>query len=587
MATFQQQAPEVQNVGIGDQRIVNTAESGYGDVVNTFAQGAGIALDKYARDTAESKAQEIVSAAQKGLDESVAQAEDFGSDDPAVMGVHNTARKLNKAISQGTVTREHARLLVSNSVVKAIEEQPWLSRQIRQAASNLLGFDPKSEAAKQYFGMFNTREELMSAKKKDKTPYEKTRDDYISVLGDSAETRELAKTAYMRKLEAERIGEDLALGNAKSEVAYRELSNLDNLEATTNVFGAMKRMSDSGQPFSQALWKQTIDEQAQSSWAAISLALSKSKYPPDSTTMAKFKAEHDNRYNSLYGMVGNYGAEVVGAENLKRISLLNELYVNEALPTYKALTDGLGDRTASSLMDIIASADGSPEKQAALIKLNPGMATLFESFGGDPKDFKKKVFDSMKRLTDPNYTRETMTPADAATLDVIATTAADKAPAEERESVVEMLSSKGFTNKALSVVFKRPRSAATDKEVQTVKNEWNTVKATSTNNILIGLSELAADATKGGVTFKVITDSKTGQPNIVAYQGKHLAGGERQLVRHPIADQIEKINKFLRASNNGWATDLGVKNVAQEARDWVTTLNEAQEFAALSAKRGQ
>ena len=594
--TFISKTNGIQDVGIGNQQLDSTAETNStAGIINAVTSEGFKAASMYADNKAESVAQRIVNDSFRDLENTRASSEDddFGNDEPVVKGVKEVSAKLGRGVSQGTMTRENARLLVSNSVVKAIEEQPWLSRQIRAAASNLLGFDPKSEGTRQYFASYNTEAELKARANSAKdTKYETAVKNLVSAGYSIEQAREIAGEQLRTEVEIDLLTNKMKKGEVDAEMAFRKASTIDANRANIDVMTRMKQASNDGATFSPTLWREEVRAQENASWLTIENQLMAMPVPPTTTVLARMKAEHTGRYDAYYERVKDLGPDAFTKEAIDSQRLTNELTAYVTSPTLKALEDGFGERAVPDMMALIKAADGDPVKKKALIKLDPRLEDFFTSYGDNRGMANSKVIEALTRLTkiarSPNLGLKDFSNTDAAFYDNFLIPSLEKASPENREKAVKELFDAGLSQRALTVITKNDRSAVTDYEAGVVGKVWEQTKGTTLPRIAEDVRSFVEDATKGNVDFDVVTDTKTGDVSIVAYQGTNLStGNRRQLLNHPITEKLNNINKYLHMSGRGWGKDLGIKNQAIEAKEWLLKLNEVKEMEQLRLKKAR
>jgi len=589
MATFQTSADNQQRpIGIGDQRTVQTGETGFGNVVNTLTQvGTNLVNEGVSRHV-EAKSQQIVSNAMEEADAAIAgQAglDDIANNDPAVQGVRSNAGRLQRAVDQGRIPREHARLLVSNSVVKAIEEQPWLSRQIRQSASNLLGFDPKSEGVRQFFASFDTRDELMAAERAraaKETPLQKAYARTSAYISDPQQAMDEARNILRLEDESKALQQEVQIGDMKSEQVFGKYMQLTRNDATRSVFSMLKAAEETGVDIEDPkAIEASLAEMRNSSWAAMEQTLrSNPNGVPSVTQMSKFRAEHDAQFNTLATQVKELGPKALLDTKVDMLSALSTVYAHNTLPQLKFLNDQF-PRVAEKVYDALI-AGANPTKYEALIKAEPGLKPFIDMARQTPEKFKEAVFGSIDRLARGQGTAEDKGIADWTIKNVVPTLEPD-----QREKVLESLMASGVKASVTKSIASRPVIVATKKEKQLMKDEWANIQATQPQAVAAKLTEARTSLTGRDVKVSLSQDGKS----LNVTRRMMTPAGLQEVGIEGEYPELMKINRMLQAADNGWAAELKIDDVKAKAVQILGQINgidlkaKQERLAELEAKR--
>lgn len=565
MATFQTSSPEVRDLGIGDQRIVQTGETGIGGIVDSVSSAARVGAQYVENVVVPQKAEEIVSNAMQELDQGIAiNLDEVASSDPAVNTVGNLATRLNRAVSRGAVSKDNARLIISNSVVKAIEEQPWLSRQIRSAAANLLGFDPKSEVVRQYFSAFDPQPE----RKKTffETEYEKT----DAALGSTATPEQKAAITRQRinaQLQADTLKNEMFVRDVSSEELFGGLLNTSNQVITQSIMSKLNEARQNGVDINDPKEiERLLAEQATAGWLALSETLrANPKGAPSSAKMSDYKKQYDQIYTDMSGIIKEIGPRAIIEDKLALMGDLSGIYMHQTFPVMKAFNDHM-PRVAEKVFEVLQNAGNSP-KQQALLATNPFLKP-FVDIATSPEDFKQKVYGSLKKFADAGAGQQVeLTTEDKALGNHLLSKVVPQLPPEERKSALDSLYKAGMNTGVYKNITTRLPTASTPEEIKLAKQEWANIQATVPNRIGSFITSERTGATPRNMRVR-LDDS-----------GKMLILEERQMTPAGISwvsvenSDMQKLNRSLTAVDKyGWSSEFKVNDVKAKAKEFLSQI---------------
>ncbi|UCD07414.1 MAG: hypothetical protein JSW41_00310, partial [Candidatus Aenigmatarchaeota archaeon] len=168
MTTFVQNIEGAQGVGIGNQRVVQEQTPSFAPTAQAISAGLANAYNLGGEIVADYVADGIVESAGDALEKERARIEDTDMATAIPQGniadLTKTTNLLRSGVTRGTMSKEKARLFVTNEVTKAIQDQPLFQDKIRNAAQDLLGFNLQSEASKAYFSSFPSEAAIASAR---------------------------------------------------------------------------------------------------------------------------------------------------------------------------------------------------------------------------------------------------------------------------------------------------------------------------------------------------------------------------------------------------------------------------------------
>lgn len=586
METVQTRADNQQrDVGTGNQQVVSTGETGIGNIVNIVTEvGSGL-VQEFASRKKESEADRIVKSAIARADAAIAGQSDLSELDPvsqldilsggepSVQAVTSSSNKLQRAVNKGTISREHARLLVSNSVVKAIEEQPFLSRQIRQAASNLLGFDPKSEGVRQFFQSFDTKEELEAqsrASQGRQTPLQKTLERVSAYITDPREALEEARKLIRLEDQSKALSQEVELGDMTSEKLFNNVMSISRQDSTRSIMVALTDASRAGVDLDNPKELELLLEtQRNASWEAIQQTLlSNPNGAPSVSQRSLFRTEHDATFDRLAKQVKDLGPKALLDTKVEALSAMSTVFAHETLPQLKFLNDQF-PRVAEEVYGTLIAGAGTP-KQNALIAAQPGLSPLLDLASSNPDEFRKKIFGTLVKLGKATDIKD-LTPEDKQVADHIVKTVVPTLEPQDREKVLTSLNKAGLTASTTKSVQSRSPTASTDGEKKLLRDEWNNIQATQPKAI--------ADKIKAKRSAVIPDRSLTvsldpsGKRLIVTRNVTSPSAGIIRIEDGDSFPEISKINRMLEAAEKGWAAELNIPDVGAKAQELLGKIN--------------
>lgn len=560
MTSFVQQVEGPQAASIGNQQIVQKDSSH----INTLARGinSGIqAIDTIAGAVGEVKARDLVSKAQQQLDtevnasdQAVRDAEialNTLSDDAAADEIQRKTASYERAIAQGKITRENARLRVADLVTKGIEESPFIADKIRRSASRLLGFDPTAEATQQFFGGFQPKGSGQS-----RTSAFETKAQFLAAntnmnIQQAREKIAIDEELALRKSTAQSRVE---LGAIANDQFIAERDSIDQIEGVGSVLGGLLQLQREGQTIDSNAINQQILVQEQAYIAAVETEAREAGRPLTTDQLSKLRSTAADRYDALRGQLESFDTLVTDKKFLERVVTANKIFGTKAMPNFAFLVDFAGERTASSLIDLYANVAGNPERLRAVLDSNPAMRRFIPILEANPDEFSRMLNNTVTKLADP---AAVMDEEDAALTDFFLGQVGNNLPPTEHETVVEMLASKGAGAKAISSISSRGRNIATPREVEYTKGEWELAQDILPDEIraAIDAGNQAVARSNQGVSISV---NEAGLLSLDKFKPDGSPDPQRFL--HPAYNSVQKINQFLKMSDKGWGKDLGIKD---------------------------
>ena len=569
MASFVQQTEGVAPSGIGNQQIVQK-DSSYLSTAARAVDSVFQGINTVGEAVGNQRAAEITGEALAEVERERRESEEFTyiaslGDTANAQQVARKAALLEKGVAQGKITRENARLRVTDLVTKGIEESPLFASQIRKSAERLLGFSLESEATRQFFGSF----EPTGAGETTKSATEK-RAEFLSQNTDLSlpAARQLIAQQDMLELQKTIRADKLAVGDMTADQALAERATEDDIEGTNAIFGEAVALKRQNKEINADTWAQLATKYENAFVMSTLEEYRAAGIPISSDQQAKVRANAKERYTRLTEQISKFDTGFLNKQNLERLVTAQKLFGAQAMPTFSLLVNSFGERIGSQVLDMYANAGGKPERLEAALGANPALVPFIEMLRQDPKKFTERMNDSLLKLSNSNV--GDIDAVDAGFLDIFLNSVVKDAKPEDRESIVEKLSNKNLNTKAVSVLANAGRGGATKQEIKYMVDQWNLVQGVSPNLVAGAILEGNKTLTDRGARVELSADGK----NLVLRQGINpITQQPQQATGHPAWSEVQKINNFLNASKKGWANDLGITDTAKAAKQFADQIN--------------
>lgn len=594
MARLTQEAPQVSSVGIGNQQVVQNTSPTMGDI---FAQGikgtenmVNVAASMYAENQAESIVNasiEDIEAAQGAVQDWMEVPESFRAAEVNREGLNvddSEFKLIEAAVRSGGMTRDRARLIASSRLKARIAEAPFAAEQLRQAASNIVGFNIQSEPARQYFAAFPERGSSSS-----QTALQKLQDEAQAistltgapidyVMGQMGQ-RELAK------LNQEATNELAQLGLITSAEAASRFHQDDAKSAIGDIFVEIARAREAGETIDNVLVGNAIRMRKELSLRNFDAAYTAAGGIIGSEDYQRQRKTFDDRYNGFNDMI-----EAVGFDNLTQIGLdrVNRWIEGEAQENFSdlmILSRGAGQQVAADLVAL--KTNTNPTQLQSLIQRNPVLGRAFEFMDSDYDVFRQK----MNSVSTQVFTGGDVAPEDELLADGIRAQEFATGSEEGRQHIFKLLADEGREIKALSLSTTRRAAAASEDERNLYKLEYeNNVPAYLTNiGTILARANAEAAPRLDRSTFRFDSQRRAAEANGV-YSIRQSPNGRLVVdVNAPnfvdpstteeIKLQVERLNMFTRSMDKGWGSVVNTNK-----QEWLTRVNTDIEAARSSAE---
>lgn len=566
MATFSTRGPEVGASGIGAQQVVGANRpsisntiSEIGNIAQKTGAAAAPAIEAEGLEAAEDAQLTLnagIAAANAGLDE-VPPGVDIGEKD---------FKLIQEGLAQGKLDRTQAKLLTSNIIKKRTAERPFFSRKIREAADQAQGFDSRYELTKAFFTNFDKA----GSNKPNATDQKINRWIESGAIKNRQEGLELLSNNEVDQIRADKVKRDLEQGTIDAEAGFQEISRINQRAIQQDILGPLRVQFNSGVPITPEMLADSVN--AARDGAKMRLADSLTGVAIDPARRRAMEAELDQQYTYAQEAVNAMGTDKIGRAFLDGFVTQDKLWGRQALPVMTKLTNALGERNAGEVFKLMNTAANNPAKFRLLVKNNPAFGEIVSAMDMNPTEASKMLQESYtKFMNGGKLTQEESVAADVVIADLYS-----KIDQEGKQSVVDRILAQGQNVKGTSLLARKGgRENATPEQVKFMVDNYKAGVNTIQKNLV--------DAIKDNPNLKLILDEDSGEPRVVDTE----RGIIREVTFGPIAEEANKLNIWSNAARNGWAKDLGVKDVGTFNRNFIKGVNNAAGVQPAPAPKAQ
>lgn len=570
MTTFSQDTQGPANTGIGDQRQI-TRDNSYVETTKTaVASGLNTAKEVHGA-VGHVKGVDAVVQAQKTVDQEAADSEEYMriealGDTASIADVARQSELLTKNVARGRMTRENARLRVADLVSKSIEESPIFASEIRQSAGNLLGFDPKSEAARQFFGAYKPAgtDKLSALDKKANFISESTGQPVKTV-------RKALAESMMAESRLSTLKDQLALEDIEVDDYIAESTAITYKSSMNDLYGSLSMKIKEQGSVDLLTWNKEVADAKKGYISASLVELSALGYS-GRTVLSKLNEQANLIYDPILETTESYDTNKVTARYLERKVQMAQIFASEANPVMFTIKHGYGERMASQVFDLLASSEGN-ESRLNLLKKTSGIGQFVNLAQMSREQFAKFSGNVMAKLGSPEGRSKGFTEEEAAVIDGVLGSMLPTMDGEDRSTVQTLLDDAGMPNKARSVIIGEnkilvDRSKATPDTVRYVKHDYELIKNNNPKQIaaILGTSPAFVSVGKDGTI--VLDSGKMGSGQ----------GGRNVPVRPQTSDaydKVQQINAYLRSDS--WGKELGI-NKTTAASSFVAEIQRMEDL---------
>lgn len=567
----------------GQQQVIQDQSPTLGDAISNTIGRAQQVYDTAGDIYAQNKSRSIAKEELENIDKAVSIAEKSAREDefvaPEELPVSDAEFKvIEGAVRSGAMSREKARLLASSRLRTRISEEPFFANKLRQAASQVVGFNIESEQARQYFASFQTEAQLaQGGKNKYLSDINDRAVAYSQYLGtDFEETRAQLLKADRIEQQKDMLENMKEMGQISANEWANERTKMDNAQAFEFVLTELKTLQNEGESVDNVVVNSTLETRKQ-----MHLTELRNGYEGDINS-AEFKSIVDSvnaRYEGYKGLIEDIGVDKLNKVRIDRAAQLRTLRGDEMFADIKLIREAAGEGGVQAYFETM-SGNLNATQRDQLFRNFPLLKRIDSLVNSTDEELQKRLATTTtKVLTDGDLNDD-----DREVIDPVVKNIYDQGEEETQTKLIEKLQKDGMKYKGLSlVVNKNPRDASVDNvKYGKMMYEEELPSLTAKVGSLFAQSEDLDLVKKDNGEFLAVIRSSTRQ-----------GPGARQLrdidmERHAQAQElVEKINVYKRAIDKGWGNTFGTtmenfsmdvaKQVEDNKRDY-SVLEQNQAF---------
>lgn len=583
---------------IGNQAIIQDSSPSVGKALDQFTSTAMNTLDTMSKTIAVDKGNALAIEEIENVDKAIAEGERLGAFTEETTEVPETVKMaqeewdmLSQAVRSGQMNQTTAELVASAGVRKRIAKEPLFARQMRQAASSVLGFNIESKGAQEYFNSFPTRAEL-AANNKNK---------YLSDMRDKAAARAPAlgmdtDTLLTEMLHADAradqldsIKNELEMGLISDSQAASRVSKLDSEEALGNILSEIKLASNNGEPVDNIVLGNMITTRQEQFLGGLRKNYQGDINGPEFQRIENsVKARYDG-YRDFIDSVGIDNIEQVGLDRMARLrQQIGDRFMNDI-----QIISEVGGQEAVSQYFTLMSGDLNDTQRAQLLEQFP----ILKRFAGIAGASNEELKEMLANATTNVLTGRPLSENDKGVIDPVVTKMYNEGNDSTKTNVLDTLRREGMKTKLHSVVFNKSPNHAPVDAVQDIKKDFEKDLPLVYQQVgrIMSEHEGAFEAyikEDGTVGIKFNSDyfanyRLTGQEKLDAQnKGFTRLNREKEIdTLREINEIMPKIQQYFKGLDNGWGRVLGVdkEELALQATQNIT--KERDKY--LSVKAGE
>jgi len=413
MATPITSTQGVQGGGIGSQSIVSAPTPSFSSAVRSVGADLG-AIKSLTEDSVRREGEEVAAGAVKDVETALGSLQEAEAERDAgpfreqdIAALESPGKDalgeadfelLRKGVNSGKISKETAHLFAANQVTKRVQEQPIFAERIREAASRVIGFDPKSLQVQTALGLLGSTAEkgntalTFGEKKLQEAQFQAsvrgtTVEQELTKISDSIEAGRAAQTAQ----------DDYNLGAITLEENLGKQVNKISTDVLDSIQAQLQVSVESGIPVDATAIAGSIE--AAKLQSANELRAAAGNKANSSATLEAIKQS-----DKIYDSWKNY-SEIVGVDNLTQVKLdrakrFQDLHGVETFGQFRVLREQFGDRAVDRLMDLALTYNDKPELFQQRLNLFPKSKEILELFNGDAKAYTQAKWQTMTAMSE-------------------------------------------------------------------------------------------------------------------------------------------------------------------------------------------
>jgi len=574
----------------GQQSVVQDRSPLVGDAINNLTSAAVNAYDTAGTIYAKNTAQSLVNEELENVDSAISLAEKSAADENFVQPDEMPVSKdefalIESAVRSGKMSREKARLLSSSRLRTRISEQPFFADKLRQAASNVIGFNIQSESAKQYFASLPTDAQLSGG---GQTQQQKWWDEAsaIGAVMPGVPVEEIYQQIAMEsyaETQKNLLENQQAAGAISSQTRFSEINRLNSDIDMGSVLGSAKAIFEREGSVKEQEFSQIITQVKNTRLAEVDQIFT----DHTSTEYQRARQAVEDRFTGISEFVDSVGFDTLNELGIERAKRARTMLGDKLFFTEKLISENMGSDVFSQAMEMFTNIT-NPAQLEVLLRSMPTVGKIGAILGNEVATNRfgnqvREVYEKFATGQEIGADLDPMTGvSEEEVADLVLREMFAKGGEAESESL-RIMKEMGMETKPVSAVVQKAPGRATEKSREYFKVMYETAlpeKTTQLGNLLAANPDLQWSIADNGAIQLVEPEPVVSGTGGRSMREDIRATQRAQQVYDQANDLVEHINLYAEGIDKGWGTE--VKRNKQMHRDYVSQnldtgwLNQAQ-----------
>lgn len=543
-----------------------TVGQGLQSLVSAGAKMYDVAGDIYSKNQAQSMVTEEINNIEHAQAIAERKVKDENFVEPDLMPVDAAEFTIiENAVRSGAMSREKARLMASSRLRTRISEEPFFADKLRQAASQVVGFNIMSEPAQQYFASFKTEAQLAanSANSQQQKWWDQAMAEHAGMPDVPVEEiyRQIAQESYAAR-QKELAASKKAMGLHDDMQEFNEVDTANSAVDFGAVLGNFKRIYEQNGSVDEQAAAQIISQAKAARFAELDQIFQ------DKTSTEYQRAQQviEARFNGYAEFVESVGFDNLNQLRIDRVKAANEILGNKMFQMEKFIIQNLGADTFNQTLDMISTIN-DPSRLEAMFRSSPisgqvaglmGNQTAVKAFGDQLATVWEKIAAKQPPATTGPNEQTGMTEEDVT--NAILQKMFERG-GESEVGALEYMEENGLESKPVSMIVQKTPSRATEGSKRYFKTMYtNTLPAYTEQlaGVLANNPDLEWAINDKG-QFEIVKP----QPSADAIGGRAMREDmrrvQRQMQTYNEAQRFaEHINLYGQGISTGWGSEVDI-----------------------------
>lgn len=483
--------------------------------------------------------------------------------------------RIAASVAQGAIPQQAAALEAEAALKELVNQTPGFSREIRQQARDLLGYDPTGFALRQTLNIPSGSTRLTAQQKRIEEA--KAVQNGLRGVGRNVPLNTILGNMALRdlgKINAEAADAELDLNNISvSQWAQRRF--VERGPDLADTLAGIAEMGAQGGVQKPEQYANVVIQQREADLRELRRKISE-QGGMSLDKQAALEEQITKMYDPLFQSIERNELGSILDTKLDVIGKLNKQYGAETAPMLTMLSDAYGPQIAGQLLEMMSNV-ADPEQFELLFQFEPGIKRLIEQGDLTQKEAGRGALNYIHKI----FQGEPVSEEDTRFRRIAETFVTSQGNAETREKYVRSLGDVGAPIRAVSILASKvPRSRATDGEAEFFRQQFNTHVGQQAQESLPGnLVDIMAREIMDISPDNITEELHINDQGKIVVTGQFFGGVPSEMQ----TNSMKKMQPYLDAVQKGWAKDFNVDKdtfnteIVRRVNDRIELLREAEE----------